>query len=194
MIPPDRRRSISPCLRSSSSKLNLRDFVAICLHSGRRLVNNDMLSMVEVDKAQGEVFEMMRSDFHPPISMVKDLCSFWKLWPYNIIMSLHKSLSTLRRIPLYTLSPNVREIVQHLVMEMFIVVRAIEILHLDGWISRPCCLTESSLMKLPTLQESRSQRFQQHQKFLKLTIIEVSHHDNHASCTTWKTGVHLNWS
>ena len=65
MIPPDRRRSISPCIKSSSSKLNLRDFVAIGLHSGRRLVNNDMLSMVAVDKAQGEVFEMMRSDFVP---------------------------------------------------------------------------------------------------------------------------------
>ena len=47
-------------------------------------------------------------------------------------MSLHTSLSTLRRIPLYTLSPNVRVIVQHPVMEVFIVVRAIEIVRLDG--------------------------------------------------------------
>ena len=76
MIPPDRRRSISPCMMSSSSKLNLRDFVAIGLHSGRSLVNNGMLSMVAVDKTQGEVFEMMMSGFVPPITMVKDLCSF----------------------------------------------------------------------------------------------------------------------
>ena len=76
MIPPDRRRSISPCMKSSSSKLNLCDFVAIGLHSGRILVNSDVWSMVAVDKAQGEVFEMMRLGFVPLISMVKDLCSF----------------------------------------------------------------------------------------------------------------------
>ena len=76
MIPPDRRRSISLCMKSLSSKLNLSDYVAIGLHSGRRLVNDDVLPMVAVDKAQGEVFDMMRSGFVPPISMVKDLCSF----------------------------------------------------------------------------------------------------------------------
>ena len=72
------KRFTSLCMNCLSSRLKRRGLVAIGLHLGETLANNEGSPIEAAETAHVELLDTTRSGLGPPNSNIRLLCCFWK--------------------------------------------------------------------------------------------------------------------